>query len=539
MDHHRSVLSRNRAGRRVMAAMAVSAVANTVALGVVAMFVAWPVLRIFSRGLSAHAVGHVFTDGRLRAIVGFTLVQAVLSTVGAVAVAMPAAWLVGRHQFGGRRLLMAVWVGPFTLPTVVVGLAARQLLPQGLRRGLFAIVCAHIFFNLGIAVRTIGSAWSRLDPRPEEAAATLGATPWQVFRLVTLPRLAPAMAAVAGLIAALCLTSFGVVLLLATPRQSTVEVEIWRQTTQFLRLDRAGALAMVQLVLVSVALVLTSRGRTRTDLRQRAVETRRQLSRSARPVAILVGIFTTVLTVIPMILLVERSLRSAHGGHGMQAYRSLTHVTRGSGLLDSPASSLAMSIRIAVPAAILATVLGVVAALVVGRGIGGPVMAAAFGLPLAVSAVTLGFGFLIAFARAPVAWRSRPWILPVLQAVVAMPFVQRMVEPAVRRMDPRLAEVAATLGLSPLAVWRRVQLPILARPILSGAGIAFAVALGEFGATTFLVRPGTVTMPVAIARLAGRPGAVLAAQSLALAVVLGALTIMVTVMADLAGRESR
>ena len=527
MDHYRSVVGRVGAP-----------IAASIPLGVVALFVAWPVLRILGRGLSAHAVGHVFTDGRLRAILGFTLLQAVLSTVGAVAVAMPAAWLVGRHQFRGRRLLMAVWVGPFTLPTVVVGLAARQLLPQGLRRGLFAIVCAHIFFNVGIAVRTIGSAWSRLDPRPEEAAATLGATPWQVFRLVTLPRLAPAMAAVAGLIAALCLTSFGVVLLLATPRQSTVEVEIWRQTTQFLRLDRAGALAMVQLVLVSVALVLTSRGRMRTDLRQRAVESRHRLSSSARPVAILVGAATTALTVVPLMLLVERSLRSAQGGHGMQAYRSLAQVTRGSGLVDSPASSVAMSIRIAIPAAILATVLGLVAALVVGRGIGGPMMAAAFGLPLAVSAVTLGFGFLIAFARAPVAWRSKSWILPVLQAVVAMPFVQRMVEPAVRRMDPRLAEVAATLGVSPLAVWRRVQLPILTRPILSGTGIAFAVALGEFGATTFLARPGTVTMPVAIARLAGRPGAVLAAQSLALAVVLGALTIVVTVMADLAGQES-
>ena len=541
MDHHRSVLGRSRSGGRAAAvgvSTVLSAGATSVAVGVVALFVAWPALRILSRGLSAHALGHVFTDGRLRAIVAFTLVQSVLSTAGAVAVAMPAAWLVGRHQFLGRRLLMAVWVGPFTLPTVVVGLAARQLLPQSLRRGLFAIVCAHIFFNVGVAVRTIGSAWSRLDPRPEEAAATLGATPWQVFRLVTLPRLAPAMAAVAGLIAALCLTSFGVVLLLATSRQSTVEVEIWRQTTQFLRLDRAGALAMVQLFLVSAALALTSRGRMRNDLRQRALESRRPLSRSARPMAVLVGAATTALTVVPMVLLVERSLRSAQGGHGMQAYRSLNQVIRGSGLVDSPASSVAMSIRIAIPAAVLATLLGLLAALVVGRGIGGPVLAAAFGLPLAVSAVTLGFGFLIAVARAPVAWRSKPWIPPVLQAVVAMPFVQRMVEPAVRRMDPRLAEVAATLGLSPLAVWRRVQLPILARPILSGAGIALAVALGEFGATTFLARPGTVTMPVAIARLAGRPGAILAGQSLALAVVLGALTIVITVVADLAGRES-
>ena len=528
MDQHRS-----RVAPRLAAALPTS---------VVAVFVVWPLLRILAEGVSPSAMGEVVRDGRIRGIVVFTMVQAVLSTFGAVALSLPAAWLVGRHDFAGRRLLTALWVGPFTLPTVVVGLAARELLPSGLRRGVVAIICAHVFFNIGIVTRTVGDAWARLNPRPEEAAATLGASPWQVFRLVTLPRLASSILSIAGLVFALCVTSFGVVLLLATPRQATIEVEIWRQTTQLLRLDRAGALAVLQMLLASAVLLGTGAVGSVVDLRQRAVESRIQIVGARIVPAILIGVATTLLTLVPIVLLVERSLRSpghGHSGHSFQAFRSLAHVTRGSGLFDAPWNSVLVSIRIAVPAALLATVLGTAAAIAVSRRVGGRVVSAILGLPLAVSAVTLGFGFLIAFADDPVAWRSRPWIVPILQGVVAMPFVQRVVTPAVSRMDPRLGQVAATLGASPAVVWRKVFLPLLARPILAGGGIAAAVALGEFGATTFLARPGTTTLPVAVARLASRPGAVLQAQSMALAVILGVLTVTVTVVADLAGRESR
>lgn len=522
----------------------------------VCLFVVWPVARILAEGLSRQALADLGRDGRIRSIIGFTLVQAVLSTIGAIVLALPAAWLVGRHEFPGRRFLTALWVGPFTLPTVVVGLAASRLLPDRFSTGLTAIICAHIFFNIGIVVRTVGDAWARLSPRPEEVAATLGAGPWQVFRLVTLPRLRPALRSIAGLVFALCITSFGVVLLLATAQQSTIEVEIWRQTTQLLRLDRAGALAVLQIVLVLTVLGLTGSRPTpakRTgsstttaiavggDLRQRTVEVRHELSGSTahvRATAAVIATATTLVTLAPIALLVERSLRTATGGHGLEAYRLLRRVTPGSGLLTAPLDSLATSIRISIPAALIATVLGTLAAHASARGTGGRAVRIIVGLPLAVSAVTLGFGFLLAFGKDPIAWRSRPWIIPILQGVVAMPFVQRVVSPAVVRLDPRLAQVASTLGASPSMVWRRVTLPLLARPIAAGAGIAVAVSLGEFGATTFLARPGTITMPVAIARLAGRPGAVLQSQSLALAVILGALTVAVTMLADLARRES-
>jgi thiamine transport system permease protein len=145
-------------------------------------------------------------------------------------------------------------------------------------------------------------------------------------------------------------------------------------------------------------------------------------------------------------------------------------------------------------------------------------------LPLGASAVMLGFGFVIAFARSPIDFRASPWIVPVVQALVAIPFVVRVVAPTLRSVDPRQREAAATLGASPGRVRREIDLPVAARALVVAAGFAFAISLGEFGATVFLARPDRPTLPVAIFRFLGRPGALNAAEAYALAVVLMAVT---------------
>jgi thiamine transport system permease protein len=145
-------------------------------------------------------------------------------------------------------------------------------------------------------------------------------------------------------------------------------------------------------------------------------------------------------------------------------------------------------------------------------------------LPLGASAVMLGFGFVIAFDRWPVDFRAEPWIVPVAQALVAMPFVVRIVAPTLRAIDERQREAAALLGASPGRVRREIDLPIVGRALAVGAGFAFAISLGEFGATVFLARPDNPTLPVAIFRFLGRPGELNAGQAYALAVVLMVVT---------------
>ena len=88
------------------------------------------------------------------------------------------------------------------------------------------------------------------------------------------------------------------------------------------------------------------------------------------------------------------------------------------------------------------------------------------------------------------------------------------------------------LGAAPGRVWREVDLPVLRRALGAGAGFAFAISLGEFGATSFLTRVGNETAPIAIGRLIGRPSTFNLAQAYVLATMLAVVTLTVTLVVD-------
>jgi thiamine transport system permease protein len=232
---------------------------------------------------------------------------------------------------------------------------------------------------------------------------------------------------------------------------------------------------------------------------------------------------------VPLAVLVGRSL-DAPGGWGIGNYQALDSARRGSTSFVPPLDAVWNSLLFALAATVVAVVLGACAAwAITGNGKGGPPRWArwtdtALMVPLGTSAVTVGFGMFVAFGTAPFDLRSSLWLVPLAHAVVAMPFVVRLLVPALRSIDPELREAAGVLGASPWAVWREVDLPVVSRAMAAAAGFAFAVSLGEFGATLFIARPDSVTIPVAIFRLLGQPGAANFATAMALAVVLMLLT---------------
>jgi thiamine transport system permease protein len=143
-----------------------------------------------------------------------------------------------------------------------------------------------------------------------------------------------------------------------------------------------------------------------------------------------------------------------------------------------------------------------------------------FMLPLATSAVTLGFGYIIALNKPPLNLRTSPALIVIAHTLVALPLVIRSLLPAVRSIQPVLREAAAVLGASPFRVWREIDLPIAGRALLVGAVFAFTISMGEFGATVFIARPDTPTMPLAIFRLLDQPGALNYGQALAMSALL-------------------
>jgi thiamine transport system permease protein len=156
-----------------------------------------------------------------------------------------------------------------------------------------------------------------------------------------------------------------------------------------------------------------------------------------------------------------------------------------------------------------------------------------------VSAVTVGFGFLIALDAPPLDFRSSALLVPIAQAMVATPLVVRMVLPVLRAADQRLRQAAAVLGAGPVRVWASVDLPIMSRALAGASAFALATGLGEFGATTFVARPETVTLPVVIGRLIARPGPVNSGMALAAGVILAVACAAVVLLVDLAGGRGR
>ena len=500
-----------------------------------ALLYAWPISHVVSRSLHWRAFAEVFGNHRLRSVAWFTLWQALLSTALVVAIALPTAGILARYRVPGRRLLMALVSVPFTLPTVVVGAAFLALAPFGHRQGVAPVIAAHVFFNVGLMIRALTNAWERIDPRFMDAARTLGAGRARAWRAITLPLLGNSLAATSALVFILCFTSFGVVVLLGGAGRSTLDVEIYRQALQLLRLDRAAAISVVQLVAIGGVLVLLSR-RAASAPSGSTTALRRAVPNSFVGAAIIVGPVVVVsLTLVPLVTLFRRSIDVGDGRYGMAAYRGLLHVRQGTGLIHSPIASVVTSLRIASLAAVLAFAMGLSFAVVVAARATSRAarrLELLTTLPLGTSAVMLGLGFLLAFARSPVAWRSSWFAVPLVQAVVCFPFVVRIVTPALRSIDPALRSAAQTLGASPWRAWRWIDARLGAPAFATAAATAFAVALGEFGATTFLARPDGMTMPMAIVRLSAHPGSAVRAQGTALAVLLGALTMLTVLLAD-------
>ncbi|MFD7998509.1 ABC transporter permease [Streptomyces mirabilis] len=517
-----------------------------------AVFFAYPVAAIVARGLKIDGawrfgrIGEVLAQSDIRHVLWFTTWQALASTALTLLIALPGAYVFARFDFRGKQVLRAVVTVPFVLPTVVVGTAFLALVGRGglldqlwgvrLDTTVWAILLAHVFFNYAVVVRTVGGLWSQLDPRQEEAARMLGASRFAAWRKVTLPALSPAVAAAALMVFLFTFTSFGVVQILGGPTFSTLEVEIYRQTSEIFDLATAAVLTIVQFVAVGAILAVhawTVR-RRETALRLVAPEVTVRRPRGAGQWALLGGVLASILVllVLPLGVLVQRSL-DAPGGYGFAYYKALTSADSGI-FLVAPIAAIGNSLEYALAATAIAVVIGGLAAAALTlpqsrlRSTGGTPMTgrlvrgfdALLMLPLGVSAVTVGFGFLIALDEPPLDLRSSWILVPLAQALVGVPFVVRTMLPVLRAVDGRLREAAAVLGASPWRVWREVDLPMVRRALLIAAGFAFAVSLGEFGATVFIARPDNPTLPVAVARLLGRAGDLNYGQAMALSTIL-------------------
>jgi thiamine transport system permease protein len=509
-----------------------------------ALFFFYPLARIFFVSFAAVGEGNfaaTLPQSAFWRLLGFTFWQATLSTLFTVLFGLPLAYLFARYDFRGKTLLRALTTIPFVLPTVVVATAFTALIgPNGLlnawlQRGfgldappirlhqtLWIILIAHVFYNVSVIVRTVGGFWAGLNPRLEEAAAILGAGPWVRFRTITLPLLLPSLLAASLLVFLFCFTSFGVVLILGGLRFATLEVEIYRQAVALFNLPMAATLALIQMVCTFAVMAIYTRLQSRAAL---PLEQRSQSSTAQRPTtwgqrALLGGglLLLVGLLVTPLLALVWRSFTLGDQGPTLAYYAELGINRRGSAFFAPPLTAIRNSFVFALATVLLSLLLGIITAYLLAKPRRGPgaLLEPIFLLPLGASAVTLGFGYIVAMGPL----RTSPLLIPIAHTLIAAPFVVRTFLPALRGLDPRLRQAAAGLGASPLRLWWEIDVPLLARAAAVCAAFAFTISLGEFGATLLISRPDLPTMPVVIYQALSRPGILNLGQALAMSTIL-------------------
>ncbi len=514
-------------------------------LAFLAVFFFYPLASITLRGLAPEGVIDLSAFGKIvgsefyRETLWFTFWQATVSTVLTVLAAFPAAYVMARYAFRGKSLISALTLVPFVMPTVIVAAGFMALIgprgwvnealkallnvdyaPLDIQNTIWIILLAHVFYNFAVALRLISGFWANLDPQVTQAARVLGASRWRAFREVTLPLLRPAIFAAAMLIFIFDFTSFGVILILGGPRFNTIETAIYRKTLIDFDLPLATALALVQLACTFAMIVIYTRLQNRAvvplDLRPRQITQQRPTTRRAKGLLLIVAISMLSLLLLPLLALIVRSF-VVNNALSLDNYLNLATNPRGSVLFVPPLTALGNSLLFAIITTMVALIIGTVAAYVAaGKSRLSRLSEPLWVLPLGASAVTLGFGFLIGFPTLRSSWI----MIPLAHSLVAFPFVVRTITPALRSIRSNLREAAAVLGADPSRVWREIDLPILGRALLIGGAFAFAVSLGEFGATAMLARAEMPTLPYAIFRYLSQPGSLNYGQAMAMSTVL-------------------
>ena len=481
----------------------------------IAVLFYWPVVRVTSLGFSGDWLA-TLAEPKVLGIIWFTLWQAVLSTVLTLALAIPGAYLLYRRSFPGERIVKALITVPFVLPSIVVAVGFAvfrsvhdfwiELGFTFLMEPVYWIIAAHVFVNYSIAVRTIGGVWATLDAEVEEAAELDGAGRLKTLIAISLPQLRPAIFSASALVFLFSATSFGIVLVLGGGQVLSIETAIYFAATQFLDLEGAATLVLVQTLITAVAfLVGSSLSKGAIGLEQ-VFEGARKPKVDLRdlPAVLVTAVIVIGLILMPLLLVLVEAFQVGDS-FGFQNFENLA--TRGArDLLNISVADAAMnSLRNMAVAASIAFVLGTLISWLLVRT-KHKVFDFVFLAPLGVSSVVLGFGFLVSFDAEWFSLRSSWLIVPLAQALIALPMVIRLVYPALISIGNEPIEQASLDGASSWQTWRFVESGMINGVLLTALGYAAIISIGEFGASTFLAYGSEGTIPTLLFRLIARPG---------------------------------
>ncbi|WP_400162701.1 ABC transporter permease [Brevibacillus sp. TJ4] len=444
-------------------------------------------------------------------------------TCGIVGVSM--AFLLERYEFPGRKILSVLALVPMALPPLIGVLSFTFLygesgiFPRAIKelfglsqvpfslKGFWGVVVVHTFTMYPYFFMTASAAIKGLDPSLEEAAASLGANRFTVWRRVILPMLTPAMVASALLVFMVSMASYTAPLIFGIDRTMTMQIYLSRTNGA---LDMAATQSTI-LSIVSVAFLLVMRwyqGRRNYQNMSKGVSVHRTEIRSkvGRYATIVLSFVGTLVLMLPILVIVLISF-SVDGTWTVQVlppeYTFQHYVDL---FTDSKTwRPIANSLQLSAVASVGIVLFGVAAAYAMVRlnFRGKALMDTLIMLPWALPGTVVAVNLIAAFSTPNVFSFNQVligsfWIIPLAYFVRHLPLVFRSTQATLMQMDPSVEEAARNLGASWWYSFRRVVFPMAWGGILAGTLLAFVQCIGEFVASILIFTTRTIPLSVAI-----------------------------------------
>ncbi|WP_432345894.1 thiamine/thiamine pyrophosphate ABC transporter permease [Shinella yambaruensis] len=522
-------------------------VAGGLALGTVLAFVG-----AATAVLLAHAgpgAGAPLLDAYIGRVARFTLLQATLSTLLSVLLAIPVARALARQRdFPGRVWIIRLSVVPLGLPALVAALGVIEIWGRqgvvndllglaGLQSpfsvyGLAGILIAHVFFNLPLAARFLLAALDRIPAEYWLTSANLGMGGGAVFRLIEWPVIRRVLPGIAGLVFMLCATSFTIVLTLGGgPAATTIEVAIYQALRFDFDPERAVLLAFLQILVTASLLWLISLfGRPPEEGMTAGRAIRRFDGRGRRLPDGLVILLFTLFTAAPLAATLVSGLSADLVRLALDPLLHRALLTSLAISFASACLSLAIALPIVLVPRLAETGEAGIATRLMGRA-----LPAVGSLILLVPPVVVATGWFLVLRTFGETGRFAPAVVTVLNALMALPFVVRVLEPAYRTHLARTARLALSLGVTGLHRLRWIDLPALKKPLLTAFAFAMALSLGDLGAVAIFGAEGFVTLPWL---LFSRMASYRTADAAGIALLLGVICLLLTLPSTTAERPT-
>ncbi|MEL6819233.1 MAG: thiamine/thiamine pyrophosphate ABC transporter permease ThiP [Pseudomonadota bacterium] len=516
--------------RLVLIALAVLCLTPLVALGVLA-----------NASLRFDQAALILTDPVVLRALRFTLIQAALSTVLSIGLAIPVLMALRQIQYAWvQQTVRLLFSLPLVLPQIVAALAIVAVFGQNgwfaaltnelqvgwpSIYGLGGILLAHVFFNMPLAVRIFDQTLQSMPPEYDKMAAQLGLKGFHRFRLVEAVVIRNSVGGVASLIFLLCATSFTVVLMLGGgPRSTTLEVAIYQSLAFDFDLGRALFLILLQIAVTGMIVLTLSLGPqselggSNFSISDQAtsrfvVVDRPRLRFDSFALLIVAFLFVG----LPFGAIIIDGLLA----NPLQVWAK-----------PSVLAATATSVVIGVASAFLATLF----ALVLAGAASTRTLAVVPTLALVFPPIVLSAGWLLTIRQFVDPFAFAPALVIVINAAMALPFVIRIIEQALKTHRVRHGPLEAQLGINGWSRWRLSVLPALKLPFLTGFAFAFALSLGDFGVVALFGSDRLQTLPYLIY---SNFGSYRSQDAIALALLLTSLVFSAIGLAELFARYDR